>query len=92
MDNRTHSHVKNGMLMSLFCKIMDVYILSIWILGYVLFFFCDYKFVKLKLEAMQYASSDVNIVMMIFFELFLLRKISEVRVPLGNSDIFLSKK
>ena len=51
-----------------------------------------------------YASSDVNIVMMMFFGLFLLRKISNtltsdladdlkvvVRVPLGNSDIFLSK-
>ena len=52
------------------------------------------------------SSSDTNIVvMMMFFELFLLRKISEfpsgtrthnkqrlwVRVPFGNSDIFLSK-
>ena len=38
--------------------------------------------------------SDVNIVMMMFFEIFLLRKISEfpsVRVPIWNSEIFPSK-
>ena len=40
----------------------------------------------------EYASSDVNVVMMMFFELFLLRKISEF--PSGtrtHSEISLSK-
>ena len=40
---------------------------------------CDVQLlIKLEDVHVQYASSDVNIVMMIFFELFLLRKSSQV--------------